>query len=228
MLRVVIVEDEAPALRKLIRMVEDSKLATICGSASSFNQALPLLEKTDADLALLDIELGDGTAFELLQNLSIEPSFGIVFCTAYNQYAIQAFEVSAIDYLLKPVSPERLEQALQKAQPRQHLNPFTSRILVEHRKGCLIVPVAEVDWFEADRNYILIHSGANEYVIRSTMEALVKRLDPKRFLRINRSAIARIEAILRLDRTDSGDWIVVLQNGNTIITSKKPQLGLLL
>jgi two-component system LytT family response regulator len=228
MLKLVIVEDEAPALRKLIRMVEDTKLANVIGQASSFHEALPLLEQTDADLVFLDIELGDGTAFELLQNLTTEPAFNIIFCTAFNQYAIQAFEVSAIDYLLKPVSPERLEQALQKAYPKKQRPAYSSRLLVEHRKGCIIVPVAEVDWFEADRNYILIHSHSNEYVIRSTMEALVKRLDPQNFLRINRSAIVRIASILRVDRTPSGDWAVVLRNGHTITTAKKPQLGLLL
>ncbi len=216
MLKVFIVDDEAPARRKLRRMVGECAGAAVCGEAGSFLEAVAELEKSDADLVLLDIELGDGTGFEVLQSLGTEPGFEVIFCTAYDEHALRAFEVAAIDYLLKPVQQKRLAEAVSRAVPRRTDVSYARRLLVERQRAMRFVPVGDIDWIEADRNYLVLHCGREESVLRGTMESMEKRLDPAEFARANRSAILRLDAIDRLEKDDGGDWVAVLKVGKRV------------
>lgn len=225
-MNIFVVEDEAPARRRLIQLVEQSQLGTVIGQAASYATALEALAHTKPDVLLLDVELGDSTGFDLLQNLPNEPDFAIIFCTAYGQYAVEAFEVAALDYLLKPVTLERLTAALSRVQPTT--TRYLRRIIVESRRELLLVPVEQVDWFEADRNYIAVHTAQREHLIRSTMDALEKRLNPEDFIRISRGAIVRISAITQLTRGTTGEWLVHLPNGKLVPCTRKSSLDRLL
>ncbi len=221
MLKVFIVDDEAPARRKLRRMVEECEGATVCGEAGSFAEAVAGLETSDADLLLLDVELGDGTGFEVLQGLGEEPGFSVIFCTAYDEYALRAFEVAAIDYLLKPVRQERLAEAVSRARPRRSEVGYAQRLLVERQRAMRFVPVGEIDWIEADRNYLVLHCGGEEAILRGTLESMEKRLDPAAFARANRSAILRVDAIDRLERDEGGGWVAVLKVGDRVAWTRR-------
>ena len=188
MIRVFLVEDEPPAIRKLQRMVAAEADLEVCGSASTCADAIDRIPAADPQVLILDIRLPDGTGFEILQALTLskaEPlDLPTVFLTAYEEYAIQAFDVAALDYLLKPVSQERFSAAIQRVRARLSAPPhatevrFARRFLVERRKAAYLLPVDSIRHIAADRNYALLYSDLGEFAIRATMDGLEKRLDP--------------------------------------------------
>jgi two-component system LytT family response regulator len=217
MLKVFLVEDEAPARRKLQRLVVECG-AEVVGEAGSLAEALQKLPGAAADAVLLDIELGDGTAFDLLEACGGAIECALIFCTAYDAHALKAFEAEALDYLLKPIDPERLRRALSRVSPR---GGYAKRLLVEHRRTLRFLPVENIDWIEADRNYVLVHSAAEEFTLRATLDSMERKLDPAHFARANRSAIVNINSVQRLERTESADLLAVLHGGAQVICSRK-------
>jgi two-component system LytT family response regulator len=230
MIRVFLVEDEPPALRKLERMVAEESDLEVCGAASTVSEAIAGITGAHPNLVFLDIRLPDGTGFEILQALDDipdQPSLQIVFLTAYDDYALEAFKVAALDYLLKPVSRERFSVAVERARerlktqmraPEQH---YTRRFLVERRKAAYFLPVDSVRHIVADRNYALLHSDLGEFAIRATIEGLQKRLDPAEFARVSRSAIVRVAAIKEVRLSVDSNCILVMRSGEEIGCSKK-------
>jgi two-component system LytT family response regulator len=216
-LKVFLVEDEAPARRKLQRLVVEAG-AEVIGEAGSVAEACAKLPSTAADAVLLDIELGDGTAFDLLEQFGGSLDCALIFTTAYDAHALKAFEAEALDYLLKPIDPGRLQRALSRIKPEP---TFSKRILVEHRRELRFLPVEKIDWIEADRNYVLVHSGKEEFTLRATLESMERKLDPAQFARANRGAILNISALDHLEKDESADWIAVMQSGARIICSRK-------
>jgi len=187
---------------------------------------------TDAhpNLVILDIRLPDGTGFEILQavdDIPVQPSLQIVFLTAYDDYALEAFNVAALDYLLKPVSRERFSAAVErvrerlKTQMRMPEERYTRRFLVERRKAAYFLPVVSIRHIVADRNYALLYSDLGEFAIRATIEGLQKRLDPLEFARVSRSAIVRVTAIKEVRLSDDSNCVLVMQSGEEIACSKK-------
>lgn len=217
MLKIFLVEDEAPARRKLHRLVSDCG-AEVTGEAGSLAEALAKLPEAPVDAVLLDIELGDGTAFDLLEQLGGALNCALIFTTAYDGHAIKAFEAEALDYLLKPIDPERLRRALGRVSPR---GGYAKRLLVEHRRALRFLPVEKIDWIEADRNYVLIHSGAEEFTLRATLESMERKLDPTHFARANRGAILNINSLDHLEKTDTSDLVAILLGGARIPCSRK-------
>lgn len=217
MLKLFLVEDEAPARRKLQRLVTECG-AEVAGEAGSLGEAMLKLPDASVDAVLLDIELGDGTAFDLLEQLGGALECALIFTTAYDAHALKAFEAEALDYLVKPIDPERLRRALARVSPR---GAHAKRLLVEHRRALRFLPVEKIDWIEADRNYVLIHSGAEEFTLRATLESMERKLDPAHFARANRSAILNINSLDRLEKTETADLMAILHGGTRILCSRK-------
>lgn len=228
-MKVFLVEDEPPALRKLERLVAAESDVQICGTASTCSDAIAGIAAANPQLLILDIRLPDGTGFEILQSLDSlweQRNLQTIFLTAYDEYAVQAFEVAAIDYLLKPVSQERFSAAIARvrerlAAPLQSPEPkYAKRFLVERRKAAYFLPVDSISHIVADRNYALLHSEQGEFALRSTMDALEKRLDPEEFARVSRSAIVRVASIREIRRGDD-ESILILNSGAEIACSRK-------
>jgi two-component system LytT family response regulator len=228
-MKVFLVEDEPPAMRKLERLVAAELDLQICGFASTCSDAIAGIATANPQLLILDIRLPDGTGFEILQSLDTLWEHGnlqTIFLTAFDEYAVQAFEVAAIDYLLKPVSQERFSAAIARvreriAAPAQSPEPkYAKRFLVERRKAAYFLPVDSIRHIAADRNYALLHSDLGEFALRTTMDALEKRLDPEEFARVSRSAIVRVAAIKEIRRGDD-ESILILNSGAEIACSRK-------
>jgi len=230
MIRVFLVEDEPPAMRKLERMVAGEQGFQVCGSASTVNQSITAIARTHPDLVILDIRLPDGTGFEILQALDEileQRNLQVIFLTAYDEYALEAFNVAALDYLLKPVSRDRFAAAIQrvrerlKTEPRSPEQRYARRFLVERRKAAYFLPVDSIHHIVADRNYALLRSDIGEFAIRATVEGLQQRLDPNEFARVSRSAIVRVAAIKEVRRSEDSNCVLVMRSGEEIVCSKK-------
>src|SRR5262245_46671926 len=230
MIRVFLVEDEPPAMRKLKRMVAEEPDLEVCGSASTAREAIAGIASTHPNLVILDIRLPDGTGFEILQALdeiSDQRSLQIVFLTAYDEYALEAFNVAALDYMLKPVSRERFSAAIERVRERlrsQRPAPetrYSLRLLVESRKSAYVLPNDSIRHVGADRKYALLHSDLGEFAIRATIEGLERRLDPTEFARVSRSAIVRVAAIKEVRRSEDSNCVLVMQSGEEIACSRK-------
>ncbi|HLH18850.1 MAG TPA: LytTR family DNA-binding domain-containing protein [Bryobacteraceae bacterium] len=211
MIRVFLVEDEPPALRKLERLSRAEGDLEICGSAGTCAEAIAGIQDARPDVLLLDIRLPDGTGFE----------------TAYDEHAVKAFEFAALDYLLKPVSQERFSAAIRRARERMAASPRAAgprhirRFLVERLKAAYLLPVEAIRYIAADRNYALLYSDRGEFAVRSTMDALEKRLDPAEFARVSRSAIVRLAAIREVRFGEDHNHTLILHSGEEIGCSKK-------
>jgi two-component system LytT family response regulator len=230
MIRVFLVEDEPPAMRKLERLVAEEPDLQVCGSASTCAEAIAGIAASNPQLLILDIRLPDGTGFEILQALDESPEqrgLQIVFLTAYDEYALEAFNVAALDYLLKPVSQERFSAAIGRVRERWKVQPaaaehrYARRFLVERRKAAYFLPVDSIRHIAADRNYALLYSELGEFAIRATMDGLERRLDPAEFARVSRSAIVRVGAIREVRLGEDSNYTLVIQSGEEVACSKK-------
>jgi two-component system LytT family response regulator len=231
MIRVFLVEDEPPAMRKLERLAAAEGDLEICGRATTCAEAIAGIVAAAPELVLLDIRLPDGTGFEIVQELGdvLEGPRGphVIFVTAYDEHAVKAFEFAALDYLLKPVSHERFSIAIGRVRERLAARPrageprYTRRFLVERLKAAYFLPVDSIHHIAADRNYALLYSEMGEFALRTTMDALERRLDPSEFARVSRSAIVRIEAIREVRLDEDHNHILILHSGEEIGCSKK-------
>jgi len=226
MIKVFLVEDEPPAMRKLERMVAAEADLQICGSAATCADAIQGMGATIPQLAILDIRLPDGTGFEIFQALGEPRDLQLIFLTAYDEYAVQAFGVAAIDYLLKPVSQERFSEAIGRvrerlASPSRALEKYARRFLVERRRAAYFLPVDSIHHIAADRNYALLHSDLGEFALRSTMDALEKRLDPAEFARVSRGAIVRVAAIREVRLSEDHNYVLLMHSGEQVACSKR-------
>lgn len=238
-LRVVVVDDEPLARARILELLEPHGDVTIVGEAGSGPEAVELIAGTAPDLAFLDVQMPELDGFGVLAALGPDRPPAVVFVTAYDRYALQAFEVHALDYLLKPFDRERFDAALDRVRAmrgrreagepdrrlaalleevtgRRHL----TRIAVRHDGRVRLVRVAEVDWIEAASNYVRLHVGPQRYLLRETMSALETRLDPEQFVRIHRSTIVNLERVRELEPFFHGDWVVKLHDGRQLTLSR--------
>jgi two-component system LytT family response regulator len=229
MIRVFLVEDEPPAMRKLERLLAVESDLEICGKAVTCNEAIAGIVKASPDLVILDIRLPDGTGFELVQELegAVDELSHLIFVTAYDEHAFQAFEVAALDYLLKPVSQERFSAAINRVRERMadRTRPaapsYARRFLVERLKAAYFLPVNSIGHIAADRNYALVYSKMGEFTLRTTMDAIERRLDPTEFARVSRSAIVQIAAIRQVRLGENHNRILILHSGEEIGVSRR-------
>ena len=235
-LRVLVADDEAPARRRLVRMLGAMADVAVVGEAADGREAAERIGTLAPDLVLLDIRMPVLDGFEVVAAVGVERMPATVFVTAYDEHALKAFEVRALDYLLKPVAPARLREAVDRARGRLTEPPdrgalrslvaatagaYLKRILVHDDRGAHLLPVDDVTLARAERNYVVLHTARGRFRVRGTVGALAERLDPATFLRVNRSDIVRLDAIRELQPWSHGDYRVVLRDGSALLWSRR-------
>lgn len=224
-LRTLIVDDEPLAVERLQILCARQPRLDLVGTANDGAAALRLTAALKPDLLLLDIAMpgvdGLGVARALGQEEGVAPA--IVFITAFDQFAVAAFDVAAVDYLLKPVAPERLERAVARVVARRaspplpqatpDASPWITEFWVPHRSEIVRIDVAAIDRIEAERDYMRLHVGSRSFLLHQTISELERRLNPEHFLRLHRSSIVRRERIARLRHDGSGTWYADLADG---------------
>jgi len=232
-MRIAIVDDERLARTELRRLLKPHADAAVVGEARNVEEGEALLRREPVDLLLLDIQMPDGTGFDLLARLDRVPA--VVLTTAYDEHAIHAFEVNALDYLLKPIAPERLAQALDRARRLMERGPAgerarltarapdapIDRVFVRDGERCWLVEVSDIRLLEAEGNYARVHFGANRPLILRSLQALEARLDPARFFRVSRSAIINLHAVDGLETDVDGSLTVTLKGGPKVKVSRR-------
>ena len=220
-MRVVVVDDEAPARRKMLRLLSPHADVEVVGEAGSGEAAIETLERARADVVFLDVQMPDMDGFEVLRRTRGPQSFLPVFITAYDAFAVKAFEVHALDYLLKPVDPRRFDAMLERARAALRTVPRAQRLLVADRQRTYFVETDAVDWIESDRNYVVLHAGGVEHIVRGTLEAYLRGLDPALFVRISRSQVVNRDAITELRPWPHGERQVVMRDGALLIWTRR-------
>lgn len=216
-LRTLIVDDEPLAIERLQILAGQQPGVTLVGTANDGTSALRLVEALAPDLLLCDIAMPglDGLAVAAALDRMDNPP-AIVFVTAFDRFAVAAFDVAAVDYLLKPVSPERLARAIQRVrelnggEAAARRGNWITEFWVQHRGEMLRVDAATVDWIEAERDYMRLHVGPRSWLIHQTIKELEVRLDPAAFLRIHRSKMVRRDRVRALKHHGDGAWSVDL------------------
>ncbi len=240
MIRVVLVEDEPPARRKLRYLLAPEPNFSIVGEASSGAHAVDLLNRLKPELVFLDIGLPDCTGFDVLESLQDRHCLHVIFVTAYDEFALRAFEVHAMDYLLKPVEPSRFVEAVARARRviqsgvdsrldelvvgLRGQSVYVKRLLIQDGDRSVFLEVSRIDWIEAARNYACIHSGPQTHILRASLESLAAKLDPAIFRRINRSEIVNIKRIAEVRSWFHGDQRVRLADGTELNWSRRYRL----
>jgi DNA-binding LytR/AlgR family response regulator len=245
MLRVLIVDDEPLARRRLEILLRELPDAALVGAAADGLSAARLIEELEPDVVLLDIKMPGRTGLEVLDGLARERAPIVIFVTAFDRFAIDAFERAAFGYLLKPVEPAKLIAALGRARVAlaeraaadrtQELeevlanlrggaepppSPFVRNIWIAERGGRACVAVGAIDWIAAERDYVRIHTGPKSYLIRQSIGGLESRLDPEEFLRVHRSSLVRRDRIVRI-KNAAGRGAVVLSTGVEVPVSRR-------
>ena len=241
-LRVLVVDDEAPARRKVLRLLREEPGIEIAGEADSGEAAVAAIRKESPNLVFLDVQMPGMDGFKVLQSVNAAKLQmpRVIFVTAHDKFALRAFEVHAFDYLLKPVGEERFREALRRAKA-EHENSedgfaarlrtmveqlereksLPDRLPVQEDSRVVLVPVKEIAWVEADKNYVLLHCGKKTHTLRSTLDALQNNLDPKSFVRINRGTLVRWDAVRELQPWFHGEYKVVLHDNTELRWSRR-------
>lgn len=240
MIRTLIIDDVQLARERLKRCLAAEPDVQIVGECDNGTRAVTFIRELSPDLIFLDVQMPALDGFGVLDELRGEFIPAVIFVTAYNEYAIQAFDVNALDYLLKPVDCARLSKAVERAktqltQPEDDLDSrframledlkasskFLKRITIKLTGHTILLPTDEIDWIESYGNYLKLHTGRESHLIRGTMQSLESKLDPEKFIRVHRSTIVNIEKIKEIYPRSNGDQDLVLQNGQQLMLSRK-------
>jgi two-component system LytT family response regulator len=248
-IRALIVDDEPLARERLQELLEDAPAVTVVGTAEDGLDAVEDIREQAPDLVFLDVQMPGMTGIDVIEEIGADDMPVTVFVTAYDQYAIKAFDLAAVDYLLKPFDDERFEQALRRAREQianredeaiserlLHLlqerdpslleeenprdEPYLERIAVQGRGKARIVPVDDLTHITADGSYAELHTDDDTYVIRERMKTLAARLDPDMFVRVHRSAIVRLDEVELILRGGGGNYAVRLKDGTRLSVSR--------
>lgn len=240
MIRTLIIDDVQLARERLKRCLADEPELQIVGECVNGTEAIAAICALSPDLIFLDVQMPALDGFGVLDALRGERTPAVIFVTAYNEYAIQAFDVNALDYLLKPVDCARLRKAVERAkaqlaQPADDLDSrframledikagskFLKRITIKLTGHTILLPIDEIDWIESYGNYLKLHAGRESHLIRGTMQSLETKLDPEKFVRVHRSTIVNIEKIKQIYPRSNGDQDLVLHDGQQLMLSRK-------
>jgi two-component system LytT family response regulator len=224
-LRVVIVDDELLARQRIEDLLAKEPNVEIAGIARDGNEAVQVIRELRPDVVFLDVQMPGRTGVEVAEELGAEAMPATIFTTAYEHFALKAFDVAAIDYLVKPFDDERFAQALSRARKAIETRPapksqYLDRIPVESRGQIRVVPVALIDYITASGPYAELHIGERTFAIREKMQTLEEKLDPAVFFRIHRSAIVRLDRIDTLLHAAGGDYAVRLKDGTELSVSR--------
>jgi two-component system LytT family response regulator len=236
----VIVDDMPLARQKLARFLNEDPEIEIVAECGNGLEAIDAIAFHKPELVFLDIQMPEVDGFEVLNHIGLEHMPVFIFVTAFDHFALKAFEVNALDYLLKPYDRERFMQALHRAKKHLHrtepeprderllallktLNPeqkFLKRLAVKTSGRTIFLMIDEIDWIETAGNYLELHVGKEVHLIRERMNQLENRLDPTRFVRIHRTTIVNLDRIKELQPLFNGDQTVILRNGNQLTLSR--------
>lgn len=228
-MRVLIVDDEAPARAKLRRMLVGMTGVQVVAEAAAGADALVLIPQCQPDVVFLDVQMPEVDGFEVAASLP-DDGPAVVFVTAFDRYALQAFEAGAVDYLLKPVEPERLQRAVQRLHGGGRRGPraaFTPQRLLVADQGCThVISCVDIEWLEAAGNYVNIHAGGRSLLMRRTLESLLADLTP-RLVRTHRSAAVAPSSVAALRPRGRGDATILLRSGAEVPCSRQYRTALM-
>src|SRR5882672_3685099 len=241
-IRALIVDDE-PLARKRIRLLaQDDPFLEVIGECANGLEALPMIERDRPDLVFLDVQMPEMDGFELLEKTPREHLPVVIFTTAFDKHAVRAFEKHALDYLVKPLQPDRFKAAVSRARehfanhqansatrgllellaarPSAAPPRYLTRITVKNDDRVIVVKSSDVDSIESAGNYVAVNVGKDSHILRETLNALETQLDPERFLRVSRSAIVNLDRVKELQPMFKGEHIIVLQNGKRLTMTR--------
>jgi two-component system, LytTR family, response regulator len=245
-IRALIVDDEPLARRNIRVLLKGDPEIELIGECGSGAEAVKVIQKQAPDLLFLDIQMPLMSGFDVLEKIDAEKIPAIIFVTAFDQYAIRAFEVHALDYLLKPFDDARFEKALVQAKQQieqREINQlskrlvrlledrdaqqskarppgYLSRLMVKSASRVFFLKVDEIDWIEAADYYVKLHVGRKSHLLRETMSDMEAKLDPQKFLRIHRSAIVNLDRVKEMHAHFNGEYLVILQDGTELKLSR--------
>ena len=236
-LRTLVIDDEAPARRRIKRLLAAEPGIAVVGECGDGASAIDLIASARPDLVFLDVQMPERDGFEVLKALPAGHLPAILFVTAYDHYALRAFEVHAVDYLLKPFTSDRFRTAVSRARERiarraadrglaslattlRNRPVYLTRVPVRTGSRMVFVDLDAVDWMEAADNYVRLHVKQREYLVRETLGTLESKLDPDRFARIHRSAIVQLNRVAEWQPTSHGDAALVLRDGTRLAVSR--------
>jgi len=239
-IRTLVVDDEVMARERICGLLAQEPDVEVVGECADGLQAVHAIQRLSPDLVFLDVQMPAVDGFAVIREVGVERMPMVVFVTAYDQYALQAFEVHAVDYLLKPFDRDRLQRCLDHArQQRQRIEAgelgrsllalvkdyrpeqkHEERLVIKSGGRVFFVRAEEIEWIEAAGNYVRLHLKDQAHLFRETMNQIEARLDPQRFFRIHRSRIVNTERIKELQPWFNGEFIVVLQNGTQLRLSR--------
>lgn len=231
-IRTVIVDDEPLARRRLQRFLQSASDVEIVAECGDGNAAVAAIREHEPDLVFLDVQMPSLNGFEVLNAVGMERMPVVIFVTAFDSFAVQAFEAQALDYLLKPFGEDRVAKALERARTfleggakrayQEHLAELlratgsgrnTARVLVRNADRVLVVEAAEIDWVEAYGDYVRLHVGQQAHLLRSTLTEMEQRLKPEGFARIHRSRLVNLDRIREFNTVSPTELLIVLKNG---------------
>lgn len=229
----IVIDDERLARNELKKLLSDYPEVEVIGEAGNVDEAVKLIEELGPDLIFLDIQMPAKTGFDLLAELEVVPS--VIFTTAHDEYALKAFEVNALDYLLKPIDPKRLSDAIQKvvlveereeiaSENRGEIRSFLSdndQVFVKDGEKCWFVKLSEIRLFESVGNYARVFFGTNKPLILKSLNSLEERLDPKTFFRANRKHIVNLRMIEKVEPFFNGGLLLEIKGGEKIEVSRR-------
>lgn len=239
-IRILLVDDEPLAREMLREMLQGDPQVEIVGESCNGREALEAIRAESPDLIFLDVQMSEVGGFEVLGSLEKDSLPYVIFVTAYDQYAVRAFEVQALDYLLKPFDQERFDISWQRAKSQlardrnggtdQRIlalleelkagNRYLERLVIKAAGRIYFLDTAEIDWIEAEGNYVSVHSARKSHLLRETISSLESQLDPKKFVRIHRSSIVRLDFIQELQPWFHGEYRVILNDGTQLTLSR--------
>lgn len=243
-LRAVIADDEPLARRRLRALLHEDGGVQVVAECANGLEAIAAVGEHQPDVVFLDVQMPGATGIEVLEALGPEPGRAVVLVTAYDEYAIAAFEHHALDYVLKPVDEDRFRATLARVRGRlgerraaslgtealrqlaaavgaaPGASPYLSRLLIRSTQKVTVVDLAEVDWIEAEGDYLRLHTPARAHLYRGTIAALEERLDPAEFVRIHRSAIIRVSRVKEMEPGFHGDFTITLTTGARVKLSR--------
>jgi two-component system LytT family response regulator len=244
MIHAVVADDEVLARQKLRQLLRDDRDIEIVGESASAVETIELVRAANPELLFLDIHMPGMDGFDVLGALSSQVEAAtprVIFTTAYDQYAVRAFEVNAVDYLLKPFTRERLQAAIQRVREQSQARPqdvsngngnavavnfYTNRIVFKSRGRILFLPVSDIRWIGAEGNYVRLCTATETHLLRETMAHLEERLDPRGFLRIHRSFIVNLKFVREVRREANGDSVVIMDSGHKVALGRSYRTSL--
>jgi two-component system LytT family response regulator len=221
-IRTVIVDDEPLARRGIRQLLAPHADVVVSGEAGNGVDAVRVLRKVTPDLVFLDIQMPEPDGFEVLQRIAPAVRPVVVFVTAYDTFAVRAFDSHAVDYLVKPIGEERFREALMRARARLEQRPSGPRRLVIATSGSdLVLDTSEITWVEADDYYAAIHAGGRRHLVRESLASLERRLEGAGFVRVHRSAIVSLAVVREIRSRATGDSMVILRDGTELPLSRR-------